>query len=398
MPRTKGFSPECYNRMRLDNLLRSTLPGSLSQEQWGNMKSSQIIERIVTPLYRSSQLIMPGGYAPPPLFYVFLLTYHCNLSCNFCLQQIHRPIDTETMLDIDHFRQILSQIPWFSTIVFSGGEPFCHPDILQILESASQNFRVVLVTNGTLLDDHLCGTFVEMGSKRMGGKGISMIGLSMLESSETEPFHQVFEKKLELLHSLQEKKRDSGKKFPTISLKMTIRNDNIQYLPDLLSLLRNGLGDEITLQFYIDLPWDYFYESELEEDMFFNNFPNQNIELPMSIEDMPLLREQINLVYSSPEMKDGKIRFIPDTSPEEIFRYYSGQGLKHKYGCVYPSFAFNIDPTGRAFLCRNPKSELTTERSLREIWNSSNFRKFRQAMMKEDLAAKCAGCCFLVKL
>lgn len=75
----------------------------------------------------------------------------CNLSCSFC-PGTHRP--HHAMTD-EEFRVALAKLrPWTDFLYFHlMGEPLCHPRLGAFLKLAGdEGFRVILTTNGTLLD------------------------------------------------------------------------------------------------------------------------------------------------------------------------------------------------------------------------------------------------------
>ena len=74
----------------------------------------------------------------------------CNLSCAFCPGTKRKPkVMTES-----EFASLLPKLrPWTDYLYFHlMGEPLCHPDLEKFLKLAAiQGFKVILTTNGTLL-------------------------------------------------------------------------------------------------------------------------------------------------------------------------------------------------------------------------------------------------------
>lgn len=83
----------------------------------------------------------------------FELTYRCNLKCIHCYnppdqgkEKLTTPEILKTIYDLCAFG--------FKEIHITGGEPFMHPDLIQILTYANNlGVKVLLETNGTLLLD-----------------------------------------------------------------------------------------------------------------------------------------------------------------------------------------------------------------------------------------------------
>lgn len=84
----------------------------------------------------------------------FYLTKGCNLRCRHCwIAPRFQGEEAESpSLDIDLFRSILSQAKplGLSTVKLTGGEPFIHPRIHEILDIVrGEGVRLVIETNGT---------------------------------------------------------------------------------------------------------------------------------------------------------------------------------------------------------------------------------------------------------
>ena len=79
-------------------------------------------------------------------------TEKCNLKCRFCYNDwrslnssLHEHADTGRLLDM--FAEIASLSP-SPTIVLSGGDVSCHPDLAEIIARSPANVRLGIVTNG----------------------------------------------------------------------------------------------------------------------------------------------------------------------------------------------------------------------------------------------------------
>ena len=74
----------------------------------------------------------------------------CNLKCAFCPGTRR----TKKALTEEEFQALLPKLqPWTDFLYFHlMGEPLCHPYLQRYLELAgSEGFKVILTTNGTLL-------------------------------------------------------------------------------------------------------------------------------------------------------------------------------------------------------------------------------------------------------
>jgi len=85
----------------------------------------------------------------------FLITKHCNLCCRHCFEGSapYFEIKEISTHKISHFVNQL-KIANIMTLKITGGEPFSHPNIKQILrEIRKSHFETIILTNATLIDD-----------------------------------------------------------------------------------------------------------------------------------------------------------------------------------------------------------------------------------------------------
>ncbi|MBP0971607.1 MAG: radical SAM protein [Oscillospiraceae bacterium] len=79
----------------------------------------------------------------------------CNLRCIHCYNGTQRQI----FMSASDFRQVCEKLADYGirSVQLIGGEPLCHPDFCNLLQTAKASFAVVeLYTNGTLLTDAVC--------------------------------------------------------------------------------------------------------------------------------------------------------------------------------------------------------------------------------------------------
>lgn len=96
------------------------------------------------------------------------LTNRCNLACRHCLLPGEGGRKKEDM-DVETFRRIIDQAPFVKTILpFHWGEPLLNPALYDCISyAARRGIRVMLTTNGTLLDDKASRRLIESGLSRL---------------------------------------------------------------------------------------------------------------------------------------------------------------------------------------------------------------------------------------
>ena len=86
----------------------------------------------------------------------------CNAKCAYCLTQ-DAP-SSKTVAEVKSDLEALMTLRNLQSIMISGGEPTLHPDLLDIVQlCAAKHLKVILLTNGVLLDDGLAVKLKEVG-------------------------------------------------------------------------------------------------------------------------------------------------------------------------------------------------------------------------------------------
>lgn len=90
------------------------------------------------------------------------ITSRCNLRCKHCYNESG---ELKTEFTLDQIKNIIEDIPHKESAAFtiSGGEPLLHPHFWDILDLVLHNnfARVLVITNGTLIDESAAKKFAE---------------------------------------------------------------------------------------------------------------------------------------------------------------------------------------------------------------------------------------------
>ena len=96
--------------------------------------------------------VMPlfGSEVFPPRLWVYS-NFHCNLTCGYCVVA-SSPVARKRSLGVERFRALIDEAvaEGFSEVYVTGGEPFIEPDIVAMLEYASDRLPTVVLTNAML--------------------------------------------------------------------------------------------------------------------------------------------------------------------------------------------------------------------------------------------------------
>jgi radical SAM protein with 4Fe4S-binding SPASM domain len=118
-----------------------------------------IQEGIVELSEKSEEISWTEGFRPSLRHLLLHTTYRCNLRCRHCyLEKKSRDMDYGVFeLLLDEFNSAGGL-----KVMLSGGEPLLHPEIDRMIALTNQyDFRKVLITNGTLINEKNCNIEVD---------------------------------------------------------------------------------------------------------------------------------------------------------------------------------------------------------------------------------------------
>ncbi len=130
------------------------------------------------------------------------LTKRCNLACKHCRAEATKgPAGNE--LTTGEIKGILDDIVSFShpIIILTGGEPLLREDLLEIASYGTNlGLRMVLATNGTLLDKGWANALMDVGIKRVS---ISLDGATAKSHDEFRGLNGAFDLSLKGIDALR---------------------------------------------------------------------------------------------------------------------------------------------------------------------------------------------------
>lgn len=129
------------------------------------------------------ELIDRAAEARVPLTVLAELTYRCVFHCRHC--HLHPRADAGAELAAPAWTRILDELAAAGTLflTFSGGEPFCRPDLFELVDAAvARGFSLTLFTSGYPL--------TPAGVDRLADSGVRLVEVSFY-SSQPEVFEAV---------------------------------------------------------------------------------------------------------------------------------------------------------------------------------------------------------------
>ncbi|WP_170291914.1 radical SAM protein [Heliobacterium mobile] len=295
----------------------------------------------------------------------------CNLRCHSCINHA-LPKARRGVMSLEDYKRVLDAIPTLNDVSLIGlGEPFTHPDILQMaLETRSRNIVVRTVTNGMLLQRFdrqlILESFDELVFSIDGAS--PMVLESLREGSDWELF-------IENLSALHETKKQKKLKTP-ITSNTVLSDKNLGEVPGIFELaLRFGFS-KLRFVFAVDTVGTDTGSTNMQEK-------RKDIEA-LKIRDEKLeseLREQIESLsrkYGLPASFSGSQPYAPNC-------WWPIRGVYVTFDGFVTPCCLRMDPEVIHF------GNLFNE-SFLSIWNGERYRGFRQTFQEKQVPAICRSC------
>lgn len=353
------------------------------------MDYSKIYERLlfthsILPYYVGS------GNALPPIRVQIELTGRCNLKCEFCYQgEDYKTSKGE--LSFDEITGIIDQVPRYSLLTFSGGEPLLRKDAFDIIDYAVKRHFCNIITNGVFLTEPISRLMVD---KKFFLINLSIDGIGDIHD-ELRGVKGTFERVKNNIDLLIDYKEKKNSKFPLIDIKTVLTKKNIQQIGEIYKFCEDKKVDFLTLSLIknsnIQFNGTALYRS-LNEDSFYKDYlQNEN-----NYDISRIKKELKNL-----EKRDGrvKIRYYPRFNSlkemDKYFNYKENRLTSYAEPCLEPWSGFQINAFGEVYPCLSYFVGNVRESKLMDIWNSNQYVEFRKRLKKLKLFPACSGCCYL---
>lgn len=314
------------------------------------------------------------------------VTRRCNLLCAGCpyhsphLDRHPDPADRD--LDIGLFAELCAELTSMDTrlLVFCGeGEPLLHSRFSNLLRLAKgAGFRVILITNGTLLDEAAAKSLID---NRLDVARVSLWATSPEEFRNNYPgtdprYYGAAVKGLKLLHS---HRTSRGAKLPRTELHVVLNRFNWRSVDSFIDLALEARADAISFS-----PWRTTFGR---------------------LSSMGLSGEEERALETGFDRARKRLReaAVDHNIGETIHRYRIGEAVRRKSGCYMAWTHPRIRVDGTVIPCAPcdlPMGSLR-EQSFREIWNGPAYASFRRALLTPseshavDRHCDCSFCCHL---
>ena len=329
------------------------------------------------------------GEKQPPFELEIRPTDNCNLSCRTCPQSDVEP-DNEVS---DHtWRKVASQLESFNIAeltVCGGGEPLTRKDtVLKLLEASKKSGASGrLITNGTLFEKRDIKKFIDMGWDTI------MFSVNAPDAS-TDNFlrnsEEAFQKSISSIKTFQIMKRRLDSQKPGIVLAPVLSNKNHRKILEFIELAKN-LGVESVIFQLLQKNTEFCDKIALKD--------SDMKTLRENIEKASERAQEFGINFNGEKFLDEKtVKKTSEKSEliESDLKKTENDGFTER-PCFSPWSYMVINPNGLAQPCPNLGEERGDEdirnKSLKEIWHSEYFSKFRERIANSELFSCCDKCC-----
>jgi MoaA/NifB/PqqE/SkfB family radical SAM enzyme len=322
------------------------------------------------------------------------LTNSCNLTCTTCMRNVwDEPtgqMSAETWMRLMDGVRGLAPKPQ----LFLGGygEPLLHPFSLDWLRQAkNENFRVELITNGILLDNHAATVMIENGLDTLW---ISIDG-AVAESYADVRLGDALPQVIENIEQLVNLRQQAGAATPRLGIAFVAMRRNISDLPAVLELglrlgaeyfsVTNVLAHTPELR-HEALYTQRMYQGASPERPPFVNLPRVDI-TPDTLPALAAILAGDHNIALAGEPLNQKTNVCPFIEKGSLSIRWDG--------CVSPclpllhthtSYLDDHERLSQAFLLGN-----INQRSLLEVWNDPAYVDLRQRLSDFDFSP-CVYC------
>lgn len=345
-------------------------------------------------LYNAIPYRFFGGFSLPPAQYYLGLTYDCNIDCAFCFDGRKDRLQ-ESELSLQEIKNIIDQVPFYGLMTYVGGEPFMRRDIVEIINYSATRCKFTIVTNGTFNIEKNVRLLADKGIKSVFHKGLVEVAVSL---SGTEQRHDeivgmkgAFSKSVEGVKRLVKARKETGKRFPLISIRLPILPDSIATLHELVLLAR-----ELDVDFCVLMLQNM--QDGVYDPVSIHDYKSKFYTRPKAPAYIPeeVIQRELELIREIQKGGNPQIKFTPSgLTAEEIIKYYSPKSNLKRAVCFQPWQKVMIEPNGDVLPCTMVKEGNLKNDTVWNIWNRTVLKKFRQDLKTNKTYPICFGCCGL---
>lgn len=301
------------------------------------------------------------------------VTSKCNLNCRMCY--IGDSGRQGQDMPLYAYRKIAEQVfPYLNFITISCGyEALMAENILDMINIAGEHDieKKEIMTNGMLLDEKIIRAIIEF---RLTNLLVSFDGASK-ETYEQIRRGSDFNRIMDNIRLLNRIKRECNVSYPTLVFSVTLMRSNIDELPGIMEIAKDNEAGRLLVKAV------HVHNRYLENE---------------SLDRIPEKTKEVLLgAQRKAEMLDVELMLTPETL---CYLDAAGAAGEERPGCKQNPFeSMVIWPSGEVYPCvfwrKGPVGDFRTQ-DFDEIWNSREYREFRDNLRNGKFDSDCNRCIY----
>jgi MoaA/NifB/PqqE/SkfB family radical SAM enzyme len=361
------------------------LPGGFEEALTPAARAAEEEKNRMRRYFEKGEEKLAGMVEHEPVCLYLETTNRCNLLCTTC-PRTYEQLEPEADMSWELFASLIDQYPNIARVVLHGiGEPMLVKDIAErVAYLKARGIYVLFNTNGTLL--------TEANGRALIEAGLDELRVS-LDAAEPEMYQVVrgkdfFQKIVTNVGNFTRMQRELGAVKPRVSLWLTGLRETVDQLPDFVRLAHSVGVYEVYLQrlVFFEDPMSDKSLARAESALFEHTTEGEEA----LIAEAGRVAEELGVMFSASGAVDPgeSIRKQRDDAPWSLCRrpwslmYITANGRVLPC-CIAP---FSMKGYG-AFTLGD-----ATQETLREIWNGTEYQRFREGLLTSAPPPACVNC------
>tara|TARA_Y100000310_G_scaffold342778_2_gene447392 strand:- start:362 stop:1435 length:1074 start_codon:yes stop_codon:yes gene_type:complete len=320
--------------------------------------------------------------------YVFVLTNLCNLKCRFCFQEKDL---RENRMRLNDWINISNQLPEYSRVTFTGGEPLMFDKFNEIIKSVAQRFDCNMISNGLLLNEKVIELLLSFPRFKVLSISVDDIGNSVRDVDEKQ-----WDRTENMMRRFVEK-RNEIKSNCVLETKTVVLEKNAEDLFDIYQYCIEELCcDHHSFQFLKGSPIQHADFMFQFNDMFNKSYAPVYNNWDVIIEQLEKVRKY-NIRTGKKSFLHPNVGSLTSNKPISDIRYLNeSEFIKENYhACKFPWSSVHINVDGDLFPCMAIQMGNVKKTPLKEIMWGKTFINFKEIIRNEGTVEGCNRCGWL---
>lgn len=328
----------------------------------------------------------------PPYRYVFVLTNQCNMKCDKCFQD--RKFGIGKAMTARQWMDLSDEIPGWSRITMTGGEPLVLPDFKNIFKKVASKHLCNLITNGVLLNEETVDLLLSYPKFKVLGvsvdnlkyKGANLRGYTDHQWAHLESILKYF--------VLRKKQTGSSCR---LEIKTLVCDENADNLFDIHRYVMETLeADHHSFQFLKGSPLQHADKSYALGRIFTNAPAPRYKKFDVIVSELKKIK-QYNVEYRKTSFLHPKAADLNSEKPFNDISFLNAEefDIKSFKACPFPWSSVHINYDGEVFPCLSVSLGNVKEQKLMAILNGGARRHFQHHLRKNGLVEACNRCGWL---